>query len=217
MKSPVVRLAIAAVVIIVISAGAMYSANKGGVHREIRLPEESISTIPKEIGKWTGQDGEVKERLFGIIGAHEVVSRTYTNPASEEGVTLHCAVFDVFWRRVPHSPKVCYPANGWMTIKDDPFELDGPLDPKGKQPTARLVTFEKDDSNIFVLFWFQFGDFVVCDASELASARWYYRNEDTWPPVVKTMIQVSADRSERARKQLKEFANEVFRTTQTFK
>lgn len=214
MKSPLVRLAIAAVVVAIIFAGARYSSYKGGAYRHIRVPEESITTIPMEIGKWKGTDVDVEEKLFRGIAAHEVVSRNYTNPAFDEGITLHCADFNVFWRRVPHSPKVCYPASGWTTIKDDPFELE---DPDGRPATAHLVTFEKDGTTIFVLYWFQFGDFVICNASELASARWEYRNEDTWPPVVKMMLHTSANRPERAVKRLKEFADELHKTTRTFK
>ena len=214
MKSPMSRLVMAAVAIIVIFAGAWYSGHRGGVYRHIRLPEESITTIPMELGKWKGKDAPMDDKLFRGIAAHEVVSRSYTNPVFEEGLTLHCAVFNSFWRRVPHSPKVCYPAAGWTTINDVPFELD---DPDGREAVARLATFEKDGMSVFVLFWFQFGDFVVCDGEEMASARWEYRNEETWPPVVKMMLQISANRPDSAKKQLKEFANELHKTTRTFK
>lgn len=219
MKSPFIRLAIAAVAVVIIFGIAWYSSHKGGVYREIHLPQESISTIPMEIGKWKGTDVPVEEKLFRGIAAHEVVSRSYANPAGETELTLHCAVFNTFWRRVPHSPKVCYRASGWTTIKDEAFELDDPDDPDNPdgRETARLVTFEKDGATVFVLFWFQFGDFVVCDASDLASARWQYRNEETWPPVVKMMLQISADRPERAKKQLKEFADKLHKITRTFK
>ena len=214
MKSPSSRLAIAAVVVVVIFAGAWYSSYRGGVHRPIHLPEESISTIPMELGKWKGKDVPMDDKLFRGIAAHEVVSRSYTNPVFEEGLTLHCAVFNSFWRRVPHSPKVCYTASGWTTVKVEEFELD---DPDGRPATARLAAFEKDGAAIFVLYWFQFGDYIVCDASELASARWQYRNEETWPPVVKMMLQIPADRPERAKKQLKEFADSLHKITRTFK
>ncbi len=214
MKSPLIRFAIAAVTVVVIFAGAVYSAKKGGVNRPIRIPEKSISTIPLELGKWKGKNVPIEEKLFRGIHAHEVVSRRYSNPTFEEGLTLHCADFNVFWRRVPHSPRVCYPANGWTTIKVDNFELD---DPDGRPATARLAIFEKNGATIFVLFWFQFGDYVICDASELASARNQYRNEETWPPIVKMMLQIPADRPDRAKKQLKEFANELHKITRTFK
>ena len=214
MKSPLSRLAIAAVAVVVIFAGALYSSNKGGVHRPIHLPEESISTIPMEIGKWKGTDTTMDVRLFGKIAAHEVVSRRYTNPASETELTLHCADFDTFWRRVPHSPRVCYKSSGWTTIKEEEFEL---ADPDDRPAVARLATFEKDGDTVFVLYWFQFGDYVICNASELASARGQYRNEETWPPVVKMMIQISAKRPKRARKLLQEFADSLHKITRTFK
>ncbi len=213
MKSPLTRMVIAAVVVVVIFAGAWYSSIRGGVHRHIRLPKESISTIPLELGKWKGKDVPIEEKLFRGIAAHEVVSRSYSTPGFDGDITLHCASFNKFWRRVPHSPKVCYPASGWTTIKDEEFELE---DPDGRPTTARLATFEKGGATIFVLFWFQFGDYVVTDASELASARRQYRNEETWPPVVKMMLQISATRSERAKEKLKEFAESLHKITRTF-
>ena len=214
MKSPFIRLAIAGVAVAIIFGGALYSSNKGGVHREIRHPKESIKTIPMEIGKWKGTDTTMDVRLFGKIAAHEVVSRRYTNPASETELTLHCADFDTFWRRVPHSPRVCYKSSGWTTIKEEEFEL---ADPDDRPAVARLATFEKDGDTVFVLYWFQFGDYVICNASELASARGQYRNEETWPPVVKMMIQISAKRPKRARKLLQEFADSLHKITRTFK
>ncbi len=214
MKSPLIRLAIAAVTVVVIFTGALYSSHKGGAYRHIRVPEESISTIPMELGKWKGKNVPMDDTLFRGIHAHEVVSRSYSNPTFEEGLTLHCADFNKFWRRVPHSPRVCYKGSGWTTIDVEDFELD---DPDGRPTTARLASFEKDGVDIFVLYWYQFGDYVVCNASELASARWHYRNDETWPPVVKTMIQIPADRPNRARKQLKEFADELYKITRTFK
>ncbi|MBN2291383.1 MAG: EpsI family protein [Pirellulales bacterium] len=217
MKSPVSRLVVGAVGIVIIFAGALYSSNKGGVHRHIRVPEESLTTIPMEFGKWKGKNEEIDERLFGKINAYEVISRSYNNPISEDAITLHCASFNNFWRRVPHSPKVCYPASGWTTISAEDFELDGPPDPDGNPVKAELVTFEKNDVKVMVLYWFQFGDYVVTNASELASARWKYLNEDTWPPTVKTMLQISANQPERARKQLKEFASSLYQVTRTFK
>ena len=218
MKSPFIRMAIAAVAIVIIFGGTLYSSRKGGVHREIHLPKESINTIPMEIVKWKGTDVPMDDNLFRGIAAHEVVSRKYTDPTSGAELTLHCAAFDTFWRDVPHHPRICYRNSGWTTIKEEDFELDDPDGlPDGSPVTARLITFEKNGQNIFVLYWFQFGDYVVCDSFQLFNARWKYRNEDTWPPAVKMMIQIPADQPERAKKQLKEFADSLHKTTKTFK
>ena len=214
MKSPLVRLAIAAAVVALIFVGVHYSRQKGGLYRDVHVPKESIHSIPMEIGKWKGKDVPIDEKLFRSIDAHEVFSRNYSSPASESGITLHCAVFTTFWRDVPHPPKICYPGSGWTTIKEEDFEL---YDPDGLPATARLITFEKNGQTIFVLYWFQFGDFIVCDSWQVMNARWEYRNEETWPANVKVMLQISADRPDRARKQLKEFADEIHKITRTFK
>ena len=45
LKSPLIRLSIAAAVVIVIFAGSWYSSYRGGTHRPIRLPDQPVSTI----------------------------------------------------------------------------------------------------------------------------------------------------------------------------
>ena len=214
MKSPTVRLAVAAATIVLIFGIAWYFSYKGGVLRPIRTPEESLSTIPMKIGPWEGKDIPVDEKLFEAIDAHEVLSRSYTNSENDVVLTLHGAVFNTFLRIIPHSPTNCYPASGWTSISNEPFSLDDSADDKGQ---AHLLCFEKEGASVYVLYWFQFGDHVIISTDDLANVRQIYRDEDTWPPIVKMMIQMPANRPEQAKQMLKEFADALYQKTKNFK
>ena len=208
------KTATALVLVFLLGVGAWYSTMKGGAYREIRLPDTSISTIPIKLGNWAGEDIDVDEKLFRAVAAHEIVSRSYTNLTSGRALTLHGAVFDEFWRTVPHSPLRCYRDSGWTTLDSEDFELNAA---DGTQAIARLAHFEKNNVKTFVLFWFQFGDDVICNTPQLNDVRSKYRNDDTWPPTIKMMIQTSADKPDQAKKQLKEYADALYEVTRTFK
>jgi len=214
MNANIIKLALAAAFVVLVYVGGRAASNRAGIHRPIRLPEQSISTIPMELGTWKGEDVPVEEKLFRGGGAHEIVSRSYTNPLTGQELTLHCALFNQFWRIVPHTPMRCYPMNGWATMSTEDFELSAS---DGTSAMARLACFEKGGGRTFVLFWFQFGDFVICGDSDLNRVRDEYRNEETWPSIVKVMIQTSAEKPEQAKAQLRDFANALYDVTRKFK
>jgi len=214
MNTTLTKLAIGIALIVLLSVGGWFSSHQSGVYREIRLPDEPLSSIPMELGNWQAKDIPFEDRLFRGVGAKEVVSRSYTNCATGRELTLHAALFNTFWRIAPHPPTRCYPSNGWTTLGKEEFKLNA-LD--GTSATARLASFEKDGNRILVLYWFQFGDYVIYDTPGLNKARWEYRDDKTWPPLVKMMIELSANKPEQARKQLKEFADALHEVTKKYK
>lgn len=214
MNSTPVKLAVAGILVVLLFVGGWYATRRGGVNRPVRLPNKSITTIPMEIGSWKGKETPMEDKLFQGVNAHEVVSRAYTNSVTKRDLTLHCAVFDEFWRIVPHTPERCYQMNGWATMSTEDFPLNTS---DGGSVIARLASFEKDGNHIFVLFWFQFEDAVMCDDAGLRRVREDYPDSDTWPSIVKVMIQTSAEESEAARKQLKEYADALYEVTRTIK
>ena len=110
MNTMLIRLTIAAALVLSIFIGGRFVSEKSGIWREVRLPDEPLSSIPKELGTWKAKDVPMDERLFRGVGAHEVVSRSYTNVTTGQELTLHAALFHTFWRIAPHPPTRCYVA-----------------------------------------------------------------------------------------------------------
>lgn len=212
MNSMTMRIAAAAVILVILFGAAWFTVYKGGIYKDIRDLDKPISTIPMQLKGWKGTDVPVDEELFKAIDAKEVVSRNYTNPLADRDISLHSALFVQFWRWLPHKPWLCYVGNGWTIIKREPFELTRA---DGTKARAELIHFEKEHAKIFVLCWYEFGNHVLVEADDFYYARKDYRDDETWPPILKVMLQISADRPEKAMEQLTEFANALFQYTQT--
>ncbi|HLA85955.1 MAG TPA: EpsI family protein [Thermoguttaceae bacterium] len=214
MNTNLVKLAIAVVLVILLLFAGKYAGIKAGVNRPVRLPSVSIKTFPMELENWKGKEAPIDEKMFRAVAAEELVSRDYTSLSTGQNMNLHYAVFNEFWRIVPHPPTTCYPANGWTTKETK----DIPLTTKdGATATARQAVFEKNGERCLVVFWFQFGDVVLLDTPDLDTARDKYRDDDTWPSVLKVMIQTQADKPDLAKAQMQEFANAVYDVTRKVK
>jgi EpsI family protein len=212
MKGTAIRLVIIIVLLAAIYAGSIWAERAGGWAKEIVLPQRSITELPMQLDGWSGESVEMDERIFRKTHAEEVVSRLYRNKADKQ-MTVHGAVFGIVTRKMPHPPTICYPASGWTTIKSDGQLV---LDVSDGDPvTVRLLTFDMEGNRILVAFWFQMGDHIVVDDPGLRSARVAIRDSgvETWPALIKVMLQTSVGNSGRSEARLQEFASLVYAWT----
>ena len=208
MNAPLPRIIGTAALLAVFCLGTEYLRHRGGAAKDISLPETSLETMPREFGAWKGEDTEVDDRLFRVIRADEVVSRKYTDSVGKE-LTAHLAVFGDYFRGVPHPPTVCYPSSGWIQI--DRREVV--LEPPGAPPApTQVVTYDKEGTQVLVMFWFQLGDQVFTDDQGLRDARRALRTNATWPAIIKVLLQARGT-SEQDRQRLKSFGAQVYAWT----
>jgi len=210
MAKPAIRLLIAVFLVATIHAGVMLIGREY-VPGEVVVPERKLSALPMQLGSWQGQQTDLDPRVFRSIGAHSVINREYTNTTGSK-VVLHAVLADEYTDGVPHYPQVCYGGNGWEIVDQKDLEVEPAA---GLPAGARLLTADRDEERILVLYWYQFGKNSFVDRDSYRFARREFWGKKKWPPVVKVLLQVSAlPDKEQAEARLREFAALVREWTQ---
>ncbi len=175
---------------------------------EVALPDWNLEELPVRFPGWTGQASELDERLFRRIGADVVADRIYE---SREGmpVTAHTALFKDFNEAVVvHLPSRCYRAAGWeqRDVEKRSLQVDGLPD-----ITVEVSTWQREGQRVKVLFWYQLGEHTVLGRGDLGWARIALAGRDTWPAMVKVMLETSVDQRQAADLRLFDVAGHVRR------
>jgi hypothetical protein len=118
--NPSIRLAFAAVVIVLISSAVGFRASVSALNLYLRKESvqlrESLDTIPMKLGRWkrVGVDSRLGEAMVESLGTRFYLDRHYAidgNPAN--GVmTLHIAYYTGMIDAIPHVPERCWGAAG---------------------------------------------------------------------------------------------------------
>ena len=121
---PSIRVAFAAVVIVLISSAVGFRASVSALNLYLRKDSvplrESLDTIPMKLGRWkrVGTDSRLGEAMVESLGTRFYLDRHYAidgNPAN--GVmTLHIAYYTGMIDAIPHVPERCWGAAGLVMI-----------------------------------------------------------------------------------------------------
>ena len=175
----------------------------------LQLP---LDRMPRTFGSWTGDDVRLDPQLFQAIGAEMVINRRYRD--KEAAVELHGDVFTkLFMRagvRTPHQPEECYANNGFIVESSETVRIPTPGD--GSQP-ARLLTLSRDGSRVYCLYWYQVGETTFWNSDNQRRVVQAFRGRPTWPPMIKVMLQTSANSSAEAQQRLTSLAGLVYAWT----
>ncbi len=152
---------------------------------DVELPKINFNVMPMEFEQWSGEESDLDSRIFVATGAQTIVNRTYHNN-KKHTVSSHVAVFDDPDEGIYHSPVNCYRASGWRLTEDTRESL-----PVGKDSSilVRYTTWEREGERVAVLYWFQLGEYTLFDRYEMGRVRWKMRNLETWPALVKVLLQ----------------------------
>ena len=165
------------------------------------------------IGKWTGEDIAVDERITQATGAEVTVDRLYRN-AAEQAVMAHCAMFQKFGVRILHSPEECYAGNGFQIVHSTLVRL--PLESQ-TEITARLLTLERKGETVYVLYWYQFNDRSFVDGDGQRRVFLTFRGKKFRPPLIKVMLQAKAPSGDAAKGLLSDMALPLFQWTSQYR
>ncbi len=189
-----VRLLLAAALLVITQTGVAM-IHRAYVPAEVAIPSQPLSSLPMQLGDWTGEDIELDERLFNAIGAHSVVNRVYRNPAGQQ-VSVHLALITDPTANPSHYPEVCYPSSGWGVVEREKSKIEAP----GAAPvSARRMVYEQDRQQVQILFWYQLGERSFVDRDSYRDARQAYFGRRQWPPAIKVLLQApTAARNEPA-------------------
>ncbi len=173
---------------------------------DVALPDWNLEELPVDLQGWTGEVSELDERLFRRIGADVVADRVFNN---REGaaVTAHTALFKDFDEAiVVHLPSRCYRAAGWeqRDVETRSLPVEGLPD-----IDVEVSTWQREGRRVKVLFWYQLGERTVLNRYDLGKARFALAGRDTWPAMVKVMLETSVDQSQAADLRLLDVAGQI--------
>jgi hypothetical protein len=209
-----VRLFIAAAAVLGIYAGGKLFTGQGMPTEPAQL-QLDIEQLPRRFNEWTADDPRLDPRLdpriFQAIGAVKAIDRRYRDGQSQ--VDLHCDVFLNYGVRVLHPPELCYSSNGFTIANGETVEIVG----EGtRSHRAQLLTLDHEGQRAYCLYWYQVADTSFWNGDEQRRVVQSFRGRDTWPPMIKVMLQTSANSPEEAVGRLKSLAAQVFAWTSQY-
>jgi EpsI family protein len=176
--------------------------------KEIRLPDWDLSTFPLQFDSWQGAQVELDEKIMERIlrDAEDAVDRAYADDANQ-AVSLHVALFRDLDRGIIHSPYNCYRGAGWTRIDDTQLMLR--VSEESSIPVS-LTTWELQGKRVMVMYWYQLDEHILFDRLDLGMARWKMRNKETWPAMVKVLLQTSAADPDKGKERIQIIAQRAY-------
>lgn len=108
---------------------------------------ESLSEIPIQIDRWSGEDLEVESGVAEMLDADFNVQRIYEHPVGGF-LWLYVGYYGTQrGGRPEHTPWACYPSNGWNILRRDVIDVDG--------FRANEILVEREGELRLVHFWYQ--------------------------------------------------------------
>jgi EpsI family protein len=160
MKSGSLRFAIAA--LLMLATALVLQAHSRG---EFFPARNSLSSLPSQIGGWTGTDDVIDQQTLDILGPGEFLMRDYekTSPAQSNQPTAQTTTqpwINLYIAYFPsqkagdtiHSPNHCLPGAGWVPTSREIVSLNRP---DGSSFSANRYVVAKGTDRELVLYWFQ--------------------------------------------------------------
>ena len=123
----------------------------------------ALASIPHQIGKYTGHDQTLDERVSELLGADETLFREYLT-ADERPIWVFLGHFgEPRENSQIHSPKHCYPGSGWSIFDESRVDVrfgDGRID-------ANCLMITDGEYEQTVVYWFQTDDGFVTNEFSL--------------------------------------------------
>jgi len=119
-----------------------------------------VSSIPEQVGDWTGTDDPIDKDTLDILGPGEYLLRDYQNTSEPQPpINLYIPFFpSQSAGDTIHSPEHCLPGAGYIPISREVIQLPRPDGPP--IPVNRYVVSKLGDRQL-VLYWFQAHNRVV--------------------------------------------------------
>jgi PHD/YefM family antitoxin component YafN of YafNO toxin-antitoxin module len=145
--------------------------------------------------------------IRAAIGADVVIDRVYRNsPDAATEISAHLAVFSDWNRGIYHHPFTAYRANGWTLLNQTRESVSAA---HGRSVPVSLSEWESKSRGVLVLFWYQLGDHVLFERSELDELRAELPNQERPPRLVKVLLQIGGSRTVVNKAALEQLAGET--------
>ncbi len=166
--------------------------------------EQDIHDLPWQLGEWKGAPWEAdSDSSPQVKDAEDVENRQYSHPSAGP-VNAHVTTTKLSgtWR-LPHVPRKCHGSSGYEIKNRHILEIECP---DGTTIEAEIMTCERERQRIYVLHWYQVGEWIVHDQPQMRKLAWEMRGKEAWPPVLKVMLTTAAPDEEHAVKQFQSLA-----------
>jgi len=153
--------------VIVLAALGYHSAARWGRARRRAVPTSlalPLDRLPLQLNGWSGKDVALSDDIIANAGADSHLRRDYTDDVGQR-VSLYVAFYANVHDNVPHGPVICYPSGGWATQVDEAITLPTKW-PGTEQLKVRKLLYEKDFSQVAVLYWY------AANGEQLAGEQW---------------------------------------------
>ncbi len=123
------------------AVGADYGLGQMDVPRPHLLP---VERFPATIGSWQGGPvNEVEPDIQKRLPTAKIVERVYANP---QGQSLDLMLLTATEDEDMHSPKACFPSQGWVLTNVRETQVDG-------QPATQMTAQIEGGPRQTVLYW----------------------------------------------------------------
>ena len=202
-----VRLFIAAAAVLGIYAGGELFKDRGMPTEPAHL-QLDLDQLPRKFNAMERRRKTIRSwirKCFRLSAQEQAINRRYRDGRAE--VDLHCDVFLKYGVRVLHPPELCYTSNGFAIANSETVEIyaDGM-----RSFPARLLSLDHDGLRVYCLYWYQFGDVTFWTGDDQRRVVHSFRGKEAWPPMIKVMLQTSANSPDEALGRLKSLAAQVY-------
>jgi EpsI family protein len=136
-------------------------------HGESVVPQQPLRDLPYTVGKWSGQEHPLSERMVQAVSVSDYTNRFYFADGMAP-VQLYVGYYgSQKTGDTIHSPKNCLPGAGWDPVRSGftTISVAG-----GRQIVVNEYVIQQDQNKQLVFYWYQGRGRVI--ASEYAGKFW---------------------------------------------
>jgi EpsI family protein len=135
------------------------------LHPERVPPREPLSSLPRQLGSWMGQDTRpFADDVLAVLGVDEYVSRWYREPG-EGLVSLYVGYYQSQREGdTIHSPMNCLPGAGWQPV--DTGRTTIAVSGRSSPIEVNHVVIQKGLDRQVALYWYQSHGRIVASEYE---------------------------------------------------
>jgi EpsI family protein len=140
-----------------IAAGCLLLVVQAGASRMLSFNERKLATpglhqVPLDLGPWKAAgEQSLGQDVADYLKPDDYILRDYQGHTP---LNVFVAYFKSLEKTYgPHAPRICLPGSGWLetSSKISYLSVAGPL----QRIPVNQLTYEKQDSRILVLYWYQ--------------------------------------------------------------
>jgi len=163
--------------------------------------------MPCRLGLWEGSDKPITEELRDSTGADVFVHRVYWNSNdSDVQIETHLTVFSNWDKGMSNHPMKRLEAEGWKLVSNSKESIETFKD---KTIQVKISEWERNYIAVVVLYWYQIGDRIFFDLSELEKIRSELGDPMTSSPLIKVQLQIIKTRTKGDIDSMKELASKI--------